>query len=263
MPYTTFSNQALAQRKAIVFAASQGIGQAIALQLATMGAEVVLVARNKPQLKATAQWLQQQTGHKAYIEAVDLTDSASVEQMMYRHQDADILVSNCGGPPIGSLASLELSDWDKAYQQMIRAVVIATKILVPEMAKRQWGRVVMLTSSTVVDPLKYFSISNSLRKALLGLAQSIAQEYAASGVSANLVCPGLTRTARMQNIVQTNAQSKGESETVMLAKMLQPIPAQRMAEPQEIAAVVAFLCTPSAAYIQGQALLVDGGQALG
>jgi 3-oxoacyl-[acyl-carrier protein] reductase len=227
-----------------------------------MGAEVILVARNKAKLKATAQRLQQQTGHKAYIEAVDLADNDCVEQMMYRHQDADILITNCGGPPIGSLATLALSDWDNAYQQMIRAVVIATKILVPAMANRQWGRVVMLTSSTVVDPLKYFSISNSLRKALLGLAQSIAQEYADAGITANLVCPGLTRTARMESLVKTTAERTNESEAQVLAKMLQPIPAQRMAEPKEIAAAVAFLCTPIAAYMQGQTLLVDGGQAL-
>ena len=140
--------------------------------------------------------------------------------------------------------------------------MIACQILVPNMAARGWGRVVMLTSSTVFNPLFNFAISNALRKSLLGVAQSIAQEYASQGVSANLVCQGLTKTKRLQSLIQTAMTNSGDDEATVLKRMVAPLATRRLAEPQEIAALVAFLCSEQASFIQGQALLIDGGQAL-
>ena len=259
----TFSANALAGRKAIVFAASQGLGKASAEMLAAMGAQVVLLARSTEHLAQTAQAITVQTGQVVQTECVDLQDAAALQAVLSRHQDADILVSNCGGPPIAPFEKLPLSAWDSAYQMIVRSVVLACQSLVPAMAQRGWGRVVMITSSTVVDPLPNFALSNALRKALLGVAESLAQEYAASGVTANLVCPGLTRTARMESWVATMMERTGKDEASVLQAALAGVPAKRMAEPHELAAAVAFLCSEAASFVQAQALVVDGGGRVG
>lgn len=256
----TFANDALSGRKALIFAASRGIGKAVAEKLATMGADLVILARSEADLKQVAGDIQTQTQRSVQIEAVDLLDETALRQTLQRHLDTDIIVTNCGGPTVAPFSSIGLDLWDDAYRMIVRSVVIACQELVPAMAERGWGRVVMLTSSTVVDPLRHFSLSNSLRKALLGLAQSLTQEYAAYGVSANLVCPGLTRTNRLEALITNAMNISGQDQSVVLQRMIQPIAAKRLAEPTEIAAAVAFLCSEEAGFIQAQALVVDGGQ---
>ena len=259
----TFADHALSGRKALVFAASQGLGKAAAEMLAGMGASVVIMARSAQALQQVAQAISAQTGRTVLTESVDMRDAVALKAMLLRHQDADILVTNCGGPPIAPFETLDMGAWDEAYQMIVRSVVLACQTLVPAMAQRGWGRVVMITSSTVVDPLRHFALSNALRKSLLGLAESLAQEYAARGVTANLVCPGLTRTARMESLVATTAARTGKDEAAVLKEMLAGIPAKRMAEPQEIAAAVAFLCSEAASFVQAQTLVVDGGGKVG
>jgi 3-oxoacyl-[acyl-carrier protein] reductase len=258
----TFSSDALSGRKALIFAASQGLGKASAETLAGMGASVVLVARSANSLTEVADGIKEQSGKPAQIEVADLTDEKALLSLLDRHIDADILVTNCGGPPVAPFEELTISDWDEAYQMIIRSVVLACQKLVPAMAGRGWGRVVMLTSSVVVDPMRNFSLSNALRKSLLGLAESLAEEYAVHGVTANLVCPGLTQTGRMESLIRSVSARTGKSEDIVLQGMLAPIAVKRMAQPQEISAAVAFLCTEAAGFIQGQALLVDGGQSV-
>lgn len=255
----TFASDALSGRKALVFAASQGLGRASAELLAAMGAEVVIMARSAARLQQVAQAIETATGRPVQPECVDMQDAAALTAMLARHHDTDMLVTNCGGPPVAPFGSLAISAWDEAYQMMVRSVVLACQTLVPAMAQRGWGRVVMITSSTVVDPLRHFALSNALRKSLLGVAESLAQEYAAHGVTANLVCPGLTRTARMETLVATTAARTGKDEATVLREMLAGIPARRMAEPEEIAAAVAFLCSEAGGFVQAQALVVDGG----
>lgn len=255
----TFSDTALSGRKALVFAASQGLGKASAQLLAAMGADVVIMAHSAERLQQAAQGIQMQTGKTVHTECVDMLDAAALNAMLARHTDADILVSNCGGPPIGPFESLDITAWDTAYQTIVRSVVLACQVLVPVMAQRGWGRVVMITSGTVVAPLKHFALSNALRKALLGLAETLAQEYAAYGITANLVCPGLTRTARMESLVTNTAARTGKDEAAVLSEMVAGIPAKRLAEPEEIASVVAFLCSEAGSFVQAQALLADGG----
>ena len=258
----TFAEDALLGRKAMVMAASRGIGKAVAEQLAAMGADLVIMARSQDELQEVARQIESQTGRSVTVEVVDLLEQDTLRQVIENHQDTDILVTNCGGPPVAPFATLPLKAWDEGYHMIVRSVVIACQILVPNMAARGWGRVVMLTSSTVFNPLFNFAISNALRKSLLGVAQSIAQEYASQGVSANLVCQGLTKTKRLQSLIQTAMTNSGDDEVTVLKRMVAPLATRRLAEPQEIAALVAFLCSEQASFIQGQALLIDGGQAL-
>lgn len=259
----TFSDTALSGRKALVFAASQGLGKASAELLAAMGAEVVIMARSAEHLQTAAQAIEARTGRPVQTECVDMLDADALNAMLARHQDTDILVTNCGGPPVAPFESIDIAAWDQAYQMIVRSAVLACQALVPAMAQRGWGRVVMITSGTVVDPLRHFVLSNALRKSLLGLAESLAQEYAAKGITANLVCPGLTRTARMESLAATTAARTGQDEQTVRANLVSGIPTGRMAEPEELASVVAFLCSEAAGFVQAQALLVDGGGRVG
>lgn len=259
----TFASDALSGRKALVFAASQGLGKASAQLLAAMGAEVVIMARSAEHLQQAAQAIEFASGRPVQTECVDMQDAAALTTLLARHQDADILVTNCGGPLVAPFEALDIAAWDEAYRMMVRSVVLACQTLVPAMAQRGWGRVVMITSSTVVDPLRHFALSNALRKSLLGLAESLAQEYAARGVTANLLCPGLTRTARMEALVATTTARTGKDKASVLNGMLAGIPTRRMAEPEEIAAAVAFLCSEAGSFVQAQALVVDGGGRVG
>ena len=257
-----FVSDALKGKKALVFGASRGLGRASAEQLAAMGAEVVLLARSAERLRLVADELREKYGVATTIEAADLADEAALAAVLARHADTDLLITNCGGPPIGPYLQTSLEDWDAAYRQIVRAVVQATQALLPHMAARGFGRVVMITSRTVKHPLPLMAISNSLRKALLGIAETIADEFGEKGITANLVCPGLTRTERMQEVLSARARNAGKSEDELLAEMLRPIAAGRVGRPEEIAAAVGFLCTDMAGYIQGQCLLVDGGRKL-
>ncbi len=257
-----FAGDALKGRKALVFGASRGLGRAAAEQLAAMGAEVVLLSRSEERLCAAAEELAQQYGVKAVFEVADLTDEAALASVLARHVDTDILVTNCGGPPLGPFTETPLAEWDRAYAQIVRAVVQATQALLPPMAERGFGRVIMIASRTVKHPLPRMSITNSLRKALVGIAETIADEFGEKGITANLVCPGLTRTERMLEVAAMRAEREGRPQEEIMAELLRPIAAGRPAEPWEIAAAVGFLATEAAGYMQAQCLVVDGGRRL-
>ena len=140
-----FTADALKGRKALVFGASRGLGLAAAEQLAAMGADVVLLARSEERLHTAAEALMERYGVQATSEVADLTDEAGLAAALSRHVDTDILVTNCGGPPLGPFTETPLEEWDRAYRQIVRAVVQATQALLPHMAGRGFGRVVMIT----------------------------------------------------------------------------------------------------------------------
>ena len=258
-----FATDALKGRKALVFGASRGLGLAAAEQLAAMGADVVLLARSEERLRARAEELAARHGVKATFEVADIADETALAGVLARHTDTDILVTNCGGPPLGPFTETPLQEWDRAHAQIIRAVVQATQALLPHMAQRGFGRIIMIASRTVQHPLPRMSISNALRKALVGIAETIADEFGEKGITANLVCPGLTRTERMLEVAAMRAEREGRSQEDVMAELLRQVAAGRPAEPWEIAAAVGFLATEAAGYIQAQCLVVDGGRRLG
>lgn len=247
------------KRKALILAGSRGIGLACAEQLAAQDIDLVLVARDKQTLNASQQFLTNKFNINVSVESVDITDSIDLECMLANLTDIDILLTNCGGPPAGKLEDFDAQIWDQAYASQIRSAVLACRHLVPEMAKRDWGRVVMISSVAVKHGLPGLILSNSLRPGLHGLAKSIALEYAASNVTANLVAPGYTETERMQQLIIKISEERGISENEVIESMTAAIPAGRMAHPKEIASVAAFLASEDASYVNGQAICVDGG----
>ncbi len=259
---TALAPGALKGRSALVFGGSSGIGLASARTLASLGADLVLVARHAGRLQQSAEMLRGESPVKVIAEARDITDLEAVQTLLERYRGVDILVTNCGGPPVKPFSQLELSEWEAAWQSQLRSAVQACQILVPGMAQRGWGRVIMIASITVAHPLRGFALSNAIRPGLAGLAATLSQEYAAQGVTANAVCPGITRTGRIEALMQ-QAIKQGKTREMVEADWTASIPARRMGEPEEIAAMVGFLASDAAAFVTGQTLVVDGGESRG
>lgn len=252
--------QALEGRKAMVFGASSGLGLACARTLDALGAGLVLVARDARRLDEAARTL---TGapRPPIQESLDITHPDAMAAMLARHDDCDILVSNCGGPPVGPFADVSLEQWDAAWRGQLRSAVQACQALVPGMARRGWGRVVMLASITVVHPLRGFALSNAIRPGLQGLAATLTQTYAQRGVTANLICPGITRTERIEKLID-QAVADGRPRDDVLAEWAGSLPVGRLGRPEEIAAMAGFLASDAAAFISGQCFVLDGGQSV-
>ncbi len=246
-------------KTALVMGGSKGLGYATAEALAKDGANLILVSRSQASLDEAANKLIHQYGVSVETASVDLSDEAAFNLVLDQYKDVDILISNCGGPPPGKFEEFDLNSWDNAYQGQIRSAVQACKAVVPSMAKRGWGRVIMIASITVGTAFPNLILSNALRPGLLGLAGSLAKEYAANGVTFNLVCPGLTLTDRLASLISNNAQQQNKTEEEIIAGITQAIPAVRLGRPEEFGATAAFLASDGAAYINAQAIYVDGG----
>ncbi len=247
-------------KKALVMGGSKGLGFACAEAMAKRGARLHLLARHEQDLEQAAHRLG--TGYDVSVsyDPVDITDERALQGVLDTHTDCDILVSNCGGPPLGGFESFDLAAWDAAYQSQIRSAVQVCHSLVPAMAGRGWGRLIMIASISVGTAIPGLVLSNSLRPGLLGLARSLTREYAHCGVTTNLLCPGLTLTDRLEALIQKNMEVQGKSRDQVIAGMTAAIPAGRLGQPQELGETAAFLASDGAAFISGQALFIDGGQ---
>jgi 3-oxoacyl-[acyl-carrier protein] reductase len=253
--------KALQGRKALVFGASSGLGFASAKTLASLGADVVMLARNAEKLEAAAERLRAVSTGKVLTEAQDITDVAGLQQVLDKHLDTDILITNCGGPAVAPFESMDLEQWEQAWQGQLRSAIQACRTLVPAMAKRGNGRVIMIASVTVVHPMQGFALSNSIRPGLQGLAATLTQEYAKQGITANLICPGITGTERIEKLVQ-NSVDEGKNREEVLAEWSQNLPVKRMGDAEEIGAMAGFLASDVAGFISGQTLVLDGGQSV-
>ena len=247
-------------RKALVIGGSKGLGFACAEALARRGIDLHLLARHADALEQAARRLERDHGVEVGFDTVDITDEEALQRILDARGDCDILVSNCGGPPLGGFESFELADWDAAYRSQVRSAVQVCRTLVPAMAGRGWGRVIMIASISVGTAIPGLVLSNALRPGLLGLARSLTREYAHRGVTANLLCPGLTLTDRLEALIRKNMEVQGRSREQVVAAMTAAIPAGRLGQPHELGETAAFLASDGAAFISGQALFIDGGQ---
>jgi 3-oxoacyl-[acyl-carrier protein] reductase len=253
-------------RHALVCGASQGIGRAAAMALAERGAEVTLLARNRDLLDATAATLarvhaSQQHGwisadvsdHNALIAQVSAAANARSFQ---------ILINNTAGPAPGSIQSASAEQFLDTFNRHLIASHILVQALLPGMREAGFGRIVNVISTSVKEPLRGLGVSNTIRGAVASWAKTLAGEVAALGITVNNVLPGYTRTQRLDQIIQDRMAASGTSEEAIIKGMLAGVPAGRFAEPTEVAAAIAFLCSPAAAYINGINLPVDGGRTL-
>src|SRR5580704_6883475 len=255
-------NLGLANRVAIVAAASKGLGRAVAEELAREGARVAICARSTSELEQAAAHIQKSTGRDVFHQSVDVTNPAAVSHLVAaveRFGRLDICVTNSGGPPSKMFADTNPEDWRSAVDLLLMSTDFFAKATLPRMQKNQWGRLITITSSAVKQPVDGLLLSNSIRAAVTGLARTLANEYAAYGITVNNVCPGYTRTARLDSLAATISARTGSPSDTVFADWTRQIPAGRIGTPQEFPAVVAFLASERASYVNGASIAVDGG----
>ncbi|PWK87629.1 SDR family oxidoreductase [Fulvimonas soli] len=254
----------LRHRHALVCGASQGIGRAAAIELAALGASVTLLARSADALRPLAQELPRaHAGQRHDWRAVDMLDTAALQAAatdLAAIAPAQILVNNTGGPPGGPAHSAEPEAFEAAFRQHLLAGQVLVQALLPGMRAAGYGRIVNVISTSVKEPIAGLGVSNSVRAAVASWAKTLSGELAADGITVNNVLPGYTRTARLAGLIAAQAARSGRGEDEIARGMLAGVPAGRFGEPEEVAAVIAFLCTPAAAYVNGVSIAVDGGR---
>ena len=245
----------LRDKIALVAASSQGLGRAVAEELAREGAHLVLCARNKATIERVAQALSNEHGIRAIGIAADLSHEGAAARVVAEGIRAfgriDVLVTNAGGPPAGPFESHESEHWRAAVRLNLESVIELIRAVLPGMKERNWGRIINITSISVKQPVDNLILSNSIRAAVTGMARTLATEVAKFNITVNNVMPGYTRTERLVELAgdKPDAFAKWQSE----------IPMGRVGEPREFAALVAFLASERASYMTGTSIPVDGG----
>ncbi|MEH6473758.1 MAG: SDR family oxidoreductase [Halopseudomonas sp.] len=246
-------------RKAIVCAASKGLGRACALALAEEGVDLVINARNEEILQQTAVLIRAQTGVQVVAIAADITTEAGRAQVLAACPNPDILVTNAGGPPPGDFRDWDERAWHDALDANMLTPIFLIKAVVDGMMERGFGRIINITSGAVKAPIPILGLSNGARSGLTGFVAGLARETVASNVTINGLLPGPFDTDRQKVIVGGDAKRLGVSEQEARQLRMQANPARRFGTPEEFGAACAFLCGDQAGFITGQNLLLDGG----
>ncbi len=256
----------LSGKRAIVCGSSQGIGKAVALELAELGASITLVARNAETLKNVEAQLRVRAGQAHGFIAVDFSNvrdlSTKINEYISRNQPVHILFNNTGGPPAGPVFDADVEEFSQAFSNHLICNQILTQAVVPGMKSERYGRIINLISTSVKQPIQDLGVSNTVRAAVASWAKTLAGELGSFGITVNNVLPGATKTTRLATIIEDRAKKSGKTLEEISKKMISDIPVRRFAEPEEIAYAVAFLASPAAAYINGVSLPVDGGRTL-
>ena len=254
-------NTDLSERKAIVCGSTQGMGRAAAEELATLGATVTLVARNEDSLKTVRDALR---GGDHQAVCVDFGEKYILEKRVNSHVERygpfHILVNNTGGPPPGEIADAESEEFLDAFSKHLLCNQIMTKAVLPGMKAEGYGRIINIISTSVKQPIVNLGVSNTTRGAVASWAKTLSREVASFGITVNNILPGTTNTARLHSLFAELASKRGVKPKDIEEEWRSEIPAGRIAEPEEIAFVIAFLASPAASYINGINLPVDGGR---
>jgi 3-oxoacyl-[acyl-carrier protein] reductase len=251
-------NLGLERRRALVAGASRGLGRAIALALAAEGADVVAVARNLGRLSELAVAPAAGSG-KITARACDLADVSAIGALSDVLGQVDVLVLNTGGPPPGLAEQTSDAVWIKQFEAMFLSAVRLTRLALPGMRERRFGRIIAVVSSGVIQPIPNLGISNAIRMALVGWAKTLASEVASDGVTVNCLAPGRIATDRVAELDQARAQREGISVDEVQRQSRSTIPAGRYGDAAEFASIATFLASPRSSYMTGDIIRVDGG----
>jgi 3-oxoacyl-[acyl-carrier protein] reductase len=253
----------LAGRVAIVGGGSKGIGRAVAQMLAAEGARVVIAARGREALAHASQAIRDATGADVLPVACDMASAEDVSALVQRTADEfgaiDIVVNNAGGPPPGTFDQHDDTAWQHAFEMNLMSVVRMVREALPYLRKSDQPRVINITSTAVKEPIAGLILSNSVRLGTTGLAKTLSQELGRYGITVNNVGPGLTLTDRIRPVIEAQARSSGRAFEDVAREREARIPVGRMAQPEDVAAMVVFLASRQARQITGQTVLVDGG----
>lgn len=258
-------NLDLTGKNALVGGSSKGIGKAVAVELALLGASVTLLARDKNLLQQTAAELDVSKGQRHDFIAADFSDREALKVAVtdYLHQTKKtmhILINNTGGPPAGPAIEAQPDAFLSAFSNHLLCNQLLTQLCVSGMKTSGYGRIINIISTSVKAPIRGLGVSNTVRGAVANWAKTLSFELGEFGITVNNVLPGATMTERLANIISGAASKSGQPEEAVAEKMKQAVPLKRFAGAAEVAAAVAFLASPAAAYIHGINLPVDGGR---
>ena len=252
----------LSGRLAVVAASSRGLGRACATELAREGARVVINSRTAAAAEVVAQEIQAETGANVVGVGADLSDQSQIEFLVEAASaigPIEILVTNTGPPKSGSLESISDADWLAAFELVTLSVVRLLRLVLPGMRDRGWGRVIAIQSTSVRQPIPALLTSNGIRPGTQGVLRSIVDEVAAAGVTINTVLPGVFETGRLMDDLLERAERAGDTVEEQLRLAASRNPTRRIGYPPELGALVAFLASERASFINGAAIQVDGG----
>lgn len=256
-------NLDLRNKNALVGGSTQGIGLAIAKELALLGANCTLISRNEESLKKAIETLPSDQGQRHEYLVADYSDYQAVEKTV---QDAatkknyHILINNSGGPAAGPIVDAQPASFLAAFEQHLLCNQVITQALIPGMKNEGFGRIVNVVSTSVKIPLKNLGVSNTIRGAVASWAKTMSNELAPFGITVNNVLPGATATARLSSIIDNKVAKTGQERDEAEQEMMEEIPMKRFGQAEEIASLAAYLCSPSAAYLTGVSIPVDGGR---
>ncbi len=252
----------LKNKRVLVTGSSSGLGFAVAKEYLREGAQVVICGRRENVLEtaeAELSKLGKVNGVQADLNTPDGIDH--VLTMADAHMGGvDVLCMSTGGPPSGTFETIAPEQYTQSANDLIESLVRLVKGVLPGMTEQGWGRIMAVTSVTQTEPIAHLILSNVMRPGISGLMKSLSNEYAAKGVTFNCLMPGITETDRLKSLVTKMADSKGISYEEALDSYAAPIPAGRIGQPEEFAALAAFLGSERAAYITGTSIPVDGGR---
>ncbi len=256
-------NLELTGKRAVVCGSTQGIGKASAIELALLGAQVTLLARDEQKLKSVLTEFPVNHAQKHEYLVADFSRPDSVQEVIHKYvqeNSVHILVNNTGGPPGGQAIDAEIDEFVRAFSSHLLCNQLLVKAVVPGMKIEKYGRIINIISTSVKMPLRGLGVSNTIRGAVANWAKTLSIELAPFGITVNNVLPGATMTGRLEALVKSKAEKSGKQYDEILNDMIREIPAARVGEAHEVAAAVAFLATPAAAYINGINVPVDGGR---
>lgn len=251
-------------KRAIVLAASRGLGYACALGLAREGCDILICSRDEARINEAAEKIRKQTGARVEAVASDVSDATQIAALVARAVEVfgglEIAVHNAGGPPAGGFAAVNNQQWHTAFEQNLMSFVWLVQAATPHMRQNGYGRLIAITSSSIKQPIPNLVLSNVMRTGVLGLVRSLAKELASDGILVNTVAPGRIATERIDELDAAAAKRANRSIDDIKQESLASIPLGRLGQPEELANLVVFLASQAASYITGTAIQVDGGK---
>ena len=256
-------NLSLEGKLAVVCGSTQGIGLAIAEELALLGANCILMARNEESLKEAISKLEISNRQLHEYRVADFSKPNQVKneiEEIVAAQTVHILVNNTGGPPAGPAFSAKEDEFLNAFQQHLICNHILAQAVVPGMKEAGYGRIINIISTSVKIPLKNLGVSNTIRGAVASWAKTLANELGQFNITVNNILPGSITTGRLNSIMEQTAERRNTTKEAIEREMIEEIPMKRIGDVSEIAAVAAFIASPAASYVNGVSIPVDGGR---